>query len=630
MTSLEREAGWDRDSMIEEALRQVEVGFGIVLVCHPTPDEDWPCSEGPGHRDKDTGQPCPTPGKRPKGLDWQHRAQRDPDRVRTMLGNPGNHSYGIMPPEGVFEWDVDGAAPARLKELTARYGPLPPTRVHRSGNGKHVFYRWPASVPGGSGDLFGITTRWPGRGMVVGPGCVHPSGRLYAVEADLPIAELPEPWARAAAPWSSADTAAKDGAERGDPDWTIRDGERHPWLRKQAARLRRTGLRGESLFAALWALNTERCEHPKGEGEIRALAEYFDAKDDDRGGGGFRFADESPEPEPDDPGPGYARAEPEPSIDGLAVASELREPEGVDAWQVEGIVRPRSLALFASSEGLGKSQMRREVAIRVATGRGAFLDTFPVPCALRVLALDLENGPEEEWRKEEAVLRKLGIERSELTNLVRGTVDVHLTQRDGVRRLRAMVAAHRPDLVLLDTGSAAVDEEYGKDLKEAIRNLTEVMAEFGCAFVVFVHIVKPLRDAKNAYPARALHEVMGNWPRRAASVVVLSDLGEDRILFQTFKRVPSRRLVLVRDDGVFRVVADLADGPVSSGSKNNPRRTTKDRVLEAIAGGLTNAADVADYVGVSPKTVLNHVTNLRAAGKVRGTEGAWEVVDEHE
>jgi hypothetical protein len=150
-------AGWSRESLIENGGALAELGFGIVRVYAPVSPTRCSC---------DAGETCGRDnGKHPVGLEWQKQAEHDPKRVRTMLGNPGNRSYGIIPPAGVFEWDVDKDAPELLRSLSEKLGPLPPTRAHRSGNGKHVFYRWPANVRHIGGNVFGVTTRWaPVRG----------------------------------------------------------------------------------------------------------------------------------------------------------------------------------------------------------------------------------------------------------------------------------------------------------------------------------------------------------------------------------------------------------------------------------------------------------------------------------
>jgi Bifunctional DNA primase/polymerase, N-terminal/Primase C terminal 1 (PriCT-1) len=282
-------AGWSRENLVENGVRLAELGFGIVGVYYPVAPGVCSCPQGSA-----CGR---NTGKHPIGDDWPSRAEFDPARVRTMLSNPGIRSYGNVPPPGVFGWDEDGDAPDRLQELTRTLGPLPPTRVHRSGNGRHAFYRMPTGVPGGSRNLFGVVTRWAPGGMTVGPGSVHAeTGRIYTVECDLAIAELPEAWARAASSWSNAQHGSEDRAEPGDTDWKIPEGRRHSWLVRQAARLRATGLRGEALAAALLALNVERCDPPKPDVEVRRLAQDYDRKAD--GGGIHATATDAAEPAP--------------------------------------------------------------------------------------------------------------------------------------------------------------------------------------------------------------------------------------------------------------------------------------------------------------------------------------------
>ena len=87
MTRLEDEAGWDRGAMIEDAVALAELGFGIIRVCHATPDDEWSCSMGRNHVDHATSQPCPAPGKRPIGDDWQHRAQHDDFERAKFIGH---------------------------------------------------------------------------------------------------------------------------------------------------------------------------------------------------------------------------------------------------------------------------------------------------------------------------------------------------------------------------------------------------------------------------------------------------------------------------------------------------------------------------------------------------------------
>ena len=108
--------------------------------------------------------------------------------------------------------DVDGDGVARLAELEARHGALPPTLRTNTAHGQHVFLRWPEGLPRPIGQLFGYVTRWgsgPGAGYVIGPRSVHASGAVYAPAGPFTeIAELPEAWAQAAIAPAPADEDA--------------------------------------------------------------------------------------------------------------------------------------------------------------------------------------------------------------------------------------------------------------------------------------------------------------------------------------------------------------------------------------------------------------------------------------
>jgi hypothetical protein len=338
--------GWSREGLVAAGVELAEMGFGIVRVYPPISPTRCSCQDG---------EACGrNNGKHPIGDEWQKQAERDPQRVRTMLGNPGNRSYGIIPPPGVFEWDVDKDAPEVLRSLAEKLGPLPPTRVHRSGNGKHVFYRWPASVPHVGGNVFGVTTRWAPGGMVVGPGSVHPTGRLYAVEDDRPIAEFPVAWAQAAAGWSSDLHTRQDAAAPGDPDWTIPVDHRHDFLKRSAARIRNVGLRGDALRDALLALNRDRCAGGgKPDAEIAELARYFDGKADQGPG---VFLKTTP--------PAEVSASPVARIDAADLLALDLPPL---RWIVPDIL-PEGTTILASPPKVGKSCFVYQVVAEVALG----------------------------------------------------------------------------------------------------------------------------------------------------------------------------------------------------------------------------------------------------------------------
>ena len=106
------------------------------------------------------GRACDNAGKHPIGRQGFLEHTRDPERIRILLSAGSEPNYGLVCPDGVFVLDVDGDGVARLVELEATLGPLPPTLRTNTAHGQHVFLRWPADHPRPLGQLFGYVTRW--------------------------------------------------------------------------------------------------------------------------------------------------------------------------------------------------------------------------------------------------------------------------------------------------------------------------------------------------------------------------------------------------------------------------------------------------------------------------------------
>jgi hypothetical protein len=182
-----------REERLRAALWFAERGFGVFSVWSANDDGVCRCPKGVA---------CESPGKHPvPGIGFK-AATTDPELIRRMLEIPSDPNWGMLPPDGVFALDVDGAGVQELAKLEARYGALPATLRTATAHGQHIFLRWPDAHPRPIGQLFGFVTRWgSGRdaGYVIGPRSVHATGAVYApVAGSLEIAEMPEAWARAA------------------------------------------------------------------------------------------------------------------------------------------------------------------------------------------------------------------------------------------------------------------------------------------------------------------------------------------------------------------------------------------------------------------------------------------------
>ncbi len=243
-------------------------GFGVFSVWSPNADGTCRCPKRAA---------CGSPGKHPIGRQGFLEHTRDAERIRTLLLAASEPNYGLVCPDGVFVLDVDGDGVARLAELEARLGALPPTLRTDTAHGQHVFLRWPEELPRPIGQLFGYVTRWgsgAGAGYVIGPRSVHVSGAVYApAGACLEIAVLPDPWAKAALmPAAAKDDAitATGGYQLPEPGYT---GARYEAIRDYIASRYRRGISTDEIWAGVLAVLAPRFARPLTEPELRGRFE---------------------------------------------------------------------------------------------------------------------------------------------------------------------------------------------------------------------------------------------------------------------------------------------------------------------------------------------------------------------
>lgn len=254
----------DDGARIRAALWFAEHGFGVFSCWSARPDGTCRCP---------AGRQCSSPGKHPITQNGFQDATMDAARIRTMLAAASHPNYGLVCPDGVFAWDVDGEGwQDQIAALEARHGPLPPTLRTDTANGQHVFLRWPDGHPRPLHRMFGWVTRWgSGRqaGYVIGPRSIHPSGHEYAPSGVFEIAILPEAWAIATA----EPTTIRVGGREAPEDVGV--GRRHDWLRDTARHYAGVVRDPDALFAAVWAEN-EKLAAPKTRDEVlRAIGDVL-------------------------------------------------------------------------------------------------------------------------------------------------------------------------------------------------------------------------------------------------------------------------------------------------------------------------------------------------------------------
>jgi hypothetical protein len=134
-------------------------------------------------------------GKKPLGALVPHglkEASRDHAVIRDWWRREPKANIGIVTGRGHFVLDLDDAgAVSWFTNACGRHGGAPKTLTVKTSRGLHVFFACAAEVTNSAGRLApGVDVRGEG-GYVVAAPSVHPSGAVYTVARDLPVAEAP-------------------------------------------------------------------------------------------------------------------------------------------------------------------------------------------------------------------------------------------------------------------------------------------------------------------------------------------------------------------------------------------------------------------------------------------------------
>jgi hypothetical protein len=206
-------------------------------------------------------------GKRPKGKRWQTAKPVEPEFAAGQWATWGRtENIGVvLGPSGLVEFDAADAADTLL-ELFG--GELPDTPTSRSGSGRLQWFFVDAGHPHGARNGIELRT---GAHFHVLPPSVHPTGEPYRWE------DGHAPWeiTLATVPAAVVDYFASRPNGAGHPapaGGAIPEKQRHINLVRIAGAMRRHGLTGDEILAALVRVN-ERCDPRLQLEELRELAE---------------------------------------------------------------------------------------------------------------------------------------------------------------------------------------------------------------------------------------------------------------------------------------------------------------------------------------------------------------------
>jgi len=265
-------------NMLKVALRYARHGWPVMPLHEPLFDSEGRCVGCTCEEwQRQNGKPsfvCDTPGKHPRIRDWENRATTDETQIGKWWNAWPSANIGIAAGRAglvVVDKDTYHSA-AEDGELTI--ADTETVTNLTGGGGEHLIYRHPQDGPrisnADSSLPEWVNIRAHG-GLFVAPPSLHKSGNRYEWESgygphEREPADLPPALRALLQPAEEGQRRAAAIPER------IAEGGRNNTLTSLGGSLRRRGIGGEAIEAALLAVNAAQCDPPLPVEEVQAIA----------------------------------------------------------------------------------------------------------------------------------------------------------------------------------------------------------------------------------------------------------------------------------------------------------------------------------------------------------------------
>jgi hypothetical protein len=522
--------------------------------------------------------------KIPLVKDWRSLATSDPHTLQAWSLQHPDCNWGVACGAGSGVWvlDVDGAnGKASLKDLVKQYGSLPARLTVRTGKGLHLYFAWPPMVElrNSAGKIgAGLDVRGEG-GYVLAPGSIHPSGAIYVVVQDGPVAAAPE-WllqmAASPAPQTTEGTGNVGNSAR------IAPGGRHKRLAHIIGRMLKDHMTDAAILAGALAENAT-FNPPKSEADVRKLVVDLVGR--------YRSGES-----PADRG-----------FELVTLGNLLAKGDTPVEYIWDGRLVAGTVSGAVAKPKVGKSTFARNLCLSVARGKDFLgLSTRQGEC----IYLALEER-ENEVRADFAALGADG----------REPILVHAapTPAEGVCSLVELVRERKPRLVVIDPLfrlARVRDESAYAETYAALGPLIDVARETGTHLMLLHHSGKSMK-------ADAIDAPLGSTAIGGAvcTLVVLRRTESYRTI-QTVQRVGDDmpETVLQYDSTTHYLSLGDAKSDVD-------RQSSEARILEYLhdASEPQTQAQIRDAVEGQTKVIRGALTALVGAAKVvktgEGTKG---------
>jgi hypothetical protein len=403
--------------------------------------------------------------KRP-AIEWKPYQDRRPSLEDLEAWfREGEANVGIVTGalSGIVVVDLDGPD----GEQSARALTLPRTPIVQTPRGRHFYFRHPGGhVPNAAGVRPGVDVRGDGGYVVAPPSRVNGIAYAYAPACSLEDVVLaPAPSWLTSIRGAPRPTTAEPVAD------VIPSGQRNDTLASLAGTMRRRGLSGGAIAAALLEENASRCQPPLPAEEVHRIAESVS-----------HYAPGPPRP-----------TEPKASQLGYMNVLELLElvERSDPSYLVDGLWPADAYGVIGAQDKAGKSWAAADLAVSVATGT-PWLGRFACESGA-VHLLWGEGGAINLYRRLDAVCRGRGVVLADLfgDDVVRLALRVpRLMRPDHLRAVAEELSRHPAHVTILDPGYLAVAGAKSADLAgmgDVLGSIQEVCQDAASALVVSWH-----------------------------------------------------------------------------------------------------------------------------------------------
>ncbi len=532
--------------------------------------------------------PCRPRSKEPH-LKWSVYQRRAPTRrdIRRWWKRWPDANVALVLGRGTIAVDLDGTGAMKL--LRAHGVRVPPSPTSRTGRGRHHFLSVPHTVP----DHVNLLTDGKsqvdikGRGYVVVPPSIHPSGKRYEWETPLTTSLPPAP-ARLLTLIKKRGRGARVGPS--GSDWAatalvgpIREGARNTTLSRLTGRLLAKGLTLAEVQAILLLWGQATCRPPL---PAKTVLRTIDSTAKTQTRRQTRLLSRFPR-----------------------VSKLMSVPDRPPQWLVEDIIARGDCGFIAGEPRTYKTWLLCALAVSLST-REDFLG-FEVPRRRRVLLL----AEEDNRRRLQARLRCLLAGRKPPASLRIGVqLGLKLDDERWLKRLRRVIRVFRPALVLMDPLRRfhSLDENSNKEMGRLIDILNAIRRKYHCGFLI-VHHSRKLKPGGSRH-GRGGQEMAGAGALHGWSEASLYLTWKDGMLVVTpeHKDVPALH--------PFRIAVKETQGPSGLKSiqikKLGPVTTKKGQKLQDLLAVLPRSdartvRQLAEQLGWHPNTVRTHLNALK-------------------